>query len=59
MHDVVSHIANSFLKNVAQVATGTVVRRGEEVHTVLIRFQVITLAETGACAVIRVIHRNA
>ena len=52
----IGHIAHGFLEYVAQVAAGTEVSRGKEVHSALLGLEVIALAETGPCGVIRIIH---
>ena len=56
MQNPIGHVAHSFLEYVAQVAAGTEVCRSKEIHSALVSLEVIALAETGPCGVIRIIH---
>ena len=56
MQNPIGHVAHSFFEYVAQVAAGTEVCRSKEIHSALVSLEVIALAETGPCGVIRIIY---
>ena len=59
MQDIVCDLAHRFLQNVAEVTTDPIVGRGEEIHSLLVRLQAITLAEALSRLVVRIVHGNA
>ena len=52
-------LAHRLLQDIAQVAARAVIRRGKEIHPLLVVFEAVPLAEALPRGVIRVVHRYA